>query len=163
MTAGAFKDDRERCLNAGMDAYLSKPIRPATLYEMIDAMTLPSNAEQGSVQAESIMDWNAALEQIGGSEDLLRELMELFLEESGKLMPALRQAVEQRNMADVRRLAHTVKGAATHFTAHSVVAAALRLETMGRDGDLAGADEAYARLEREVEQLKQALGDFAQS
>jgi two-component system sensor kinase len=163
MTAGAFKDDRERCLNAGMDAYLSKPIRPATLYEMIDAMTLPSNAEQGSVQAESIMDWNAALEQIGGSEDLLRELMELFVEESGKLMPALRQAVEQRNMAEVRRLAHTIKGAATHFTAHSVVAAALRLETMGRDGDLAGADEAYARLEREVEQLKQALADFAQS
>jgi HPt (histidine-containing phosphotransfer) domain-containing protein len=99
------------------------------------------------------------LEQIGGSEELLRELMAIFVEESGKLMPALRQAIEQQNMAEVRRLAHTIKGAATHFAAHSVVAAALRLEKMGRDGDLAGADEAYARLEREVEQLKQALAD----
>jgi two-component system sensor kinase len=161
MTAGAFKDDRERCLKAGMDAYLTKPIRPATLYETIEAMTVSVKADQKSLPAESIMDWNAALEQIGGSDELLRELMEIFVDESGKLMPALRQAIEQPNLAEVRRLAHTIKGAATHFAAPSVVAAAFRLETMGRDGDLAGADEAYARLEREVEQLKKALADFA--
>jgi signal transduction histidine kinase/DNA-binding response OmpR family regulator/tetratricopeptide (TPR) repeat protein len=163
MTAGAFKDDRERCLNAGMDAYLSKPIRPTALYEVIDAIAVPSDADQDSGPADSIMDWNVALDQIGGSEALLRELMELFVEESGKLMPALRQAIEQPNRAEVRRLAHTIKGAATHFAAPSVVAAALRLETMGRDGHLAGAEEAYAQLQREVEQLNQALGDFAQS
>ena len=60
-------------------------------------------------------------------------------------------------MAEVRRLAHTIKGAVRHFANHSVEAAAWRLETMGRDGDLAAADEAYALLDCEVEQLKQAL------
>jgi len=93
---------------------------------------------------------------------LLRELMTVFVEESGELMPALRKAIEQQNMSEVRRLAHTIKGAATHLTACSAVATALRLETMGRDRDLAGADEAYARLEREIEQLKQAVANFTQ-
>jgi len=156
-TAAAFKEDRERCLAAGMDAYLSKPIQPASLYETIEALAVSSPVDQPSVPAETIMDWNAALEQLDGSEELLRELMGIFVEESDDLMLGLRQAIGQRNMAEVRRLAHTIKGGAKHFAAHSVEAAALRLETMGRDGDLAGADEAYARLDCEVEQLKRAL------
>jgi len=172
MTAGAFKEDRERCLSSGMDAYLSKPIRAASLYEVIEGLgvasvcrqeVVPSSGEQKPVPAEPPVDWNAALEQVGGSEELLRELMTIFVEESGELMPALRKAIEQQNMPEVRRLAHTIKGAATHLTARSAVAAALRLETMGRDRDLAGADEAYARLEREIEQLKQAVWDYTQS
>ena len=157
VTAAAFKEDREQCLAAGMDAYLSKPIQPASLYETIEALAVSSPVDQPSVSAETIMDWNAALELAGGSEELLRELMGIFVEESDELMLGLRQAIGQRNMAEVRRLAHTIKGGAKHFAAHSVEAAALRLETMGRDGDLAGADEAYARLDCEVEQLKQAL------
>jgi HPt (histidine-containing phosphotransfer) domain-containing protein len=159
-----------------MDAYLSKPIQPASLYETIEALAVSSPvgqpfvpdetieapavsspAGQPPVPAEAVMDWNAALERMGGSEKLLRELMGIYVEESDKLMLGLRQAIGQRNMAEVRRLAHTVKGGATHFAAHSVEAAALRLETMGQDGDLTGADEAYARLDCEVEQLKQAM------
>jgi HPt (histidine-containing phosphotransfer) domain-containing protein len=103
------------------------------------------------------------LELVDGSEELLRELMAVFVEESGQLMPALRNAIEQQNLAEVRRLAHTIKGGARHFAAHSTVAAAERLEIMGRDGDLAGADAAYARLEREVEQLRHACADVARS
>ncbi len=172
MTARAFKEDRERCLDSGMDAYLAKPIRPSALYEIIESRVVsskvdhpspavPSKAGQESVSAEPVMDRNAALELLGGREELLGELNALFFEETGKLMPALRTAVQQQHIAEVRRLAHTIKGAATHFAAPATVAAALRLEIMGRDGDLAGADEAFARLEREVERLKHALADFA--
>jgi HPt (histidine-containing phosphotransfer) domain-containing protein len=103
------------------------------------------------------MDWHAALERLDGNEELLRDLMGIFIEESNILMLALRQAIGQRNMAEVRRLAHSIKGGVEHFAAHSVGAAALRLETMGRDGDLAGADEAFAQLDCEVEKLKQVL------
>jgi HPt (histidine-containing phosphotransfer) domain-containing protein len=162
MTAGAFKDDRERCLDVGMDDYLSKPIRSAALYEIIESIALPRGADQESVPAESIMDREAALDQIGGSEELLRELMAIFVEESGKLMPALRAAIDQQDTAEVRRLAHTIKGNASHLAAPAVAATALQLETMGNDGKLAGADEAFARLESEVEQLKQAGEDLVQ-
>ncbi|HPM82895.1 MAG TPA: response regulator, partial [Candidatus Anammoximicrobium sp.] len=171
MTARAFKEDRERCLDSGMDAYLAKPIRPSALYEIIESTVVsskvdhpspavPSKAGQESVSAEPVMDRNAALELLGGREELLGELTALFFEETDKLMPALRTAVQQQHIAEVRRLAHTIKGAATHFAAPATVAAALRLETLGRDGDLAGADEALARLEREVERLKHALADI---
>ncbi len=172
MTARAFKEDRERCLDSGMDAYLAKPIRPSALYEIIESTVVsskvdhpspavPSKAGQEPVSAEPAMDRNVALELLGGREELFGELTAIFFEETGKLMPALRTAVQQQNIAEVRRLAHTIKGAASHFAAPAAVAAALRLETMGRDGDLAGADEACARLEREVERLKHALADFA--
>jgi len=175
-TAAAFKEDREQCLAAGMDAYLSKPIQPASLYETIEALAVSSPVDQPSVPAETvedlavsaavdqasvptetIIDWNAALERVDGSEELLRKLIGIYVEESDKLMLGLREAIGQRNMAEVRRLAHTIKGAVRHFANHSVEAAAWRLETMGRDGDLAAADEAYALLDCEVEQLKQAL------
>jgi len=163
MTAGAFKEDRERCLGSGMDAYLSKPIRAATLYEIVEGLARTASGRRKSVSAEPPVDWNAALEQIGGSEELLKELTTVFVQESGELMPALRTAIEQQNMAEVRRLAHTLKGAATHLAAKSVVATAFRLERMGRDGDLSGADEAYASLQRQVEQLWQAAADFTRN
>jgi CheY-like chemotaxis protein len=173
MTAGAFKDDRERCLDAGMDDYLSKPIRSAALYEIIEAIAVPRRADQESIPAESIpaesipaesiMDQNVALDQIGGDEELLRELMTIFIEESGKLVPALRVAIEQQDTAEVRRLAHTIKGAASHLAAPSVAETALYLETMGKKGELAGADEALTRLEGQVERLKRAAEDWVGS
>jgi len=161
MTAGAFKEDRERCLNAGMDAYLAKPIRPTALYNTIAALTTPGQPlpapAPASAAAEAVLDWHIALEQSGNNEDLLRELITVFFEESSQLMGGLRQAIEQKNAADVRRLAHTIKGAANHFAASSAAAAALRLEMMGREGDLTGAEEALTRLAQEVERLTQAL------
>jgi HPt (histidine-containing phosphotransfer) domain-containing protein len=161
MTAGAFKDDRERCLHAGMDDYLTKPIRPATLYARIEALTAPGSvaapAGSESGPADAILDWSIALDQSGGNDELLRELITIFMEESGQLMTALRQAIAQQNAGEVRRLAHTIKGSANHFAARATVAAALRLERMGRDEELAGAEEACVRLEQELAQLQQAL------
>ena len=163
MTAGAFKDDRERCMRAGMDDYLTKPIRPATLYATLEALTAPGAAaapagpESGA--ADAILDWGIALEQSGGNDELLRELITIFMEESGQLMAALRQAIAQQHAGEVRRLAHTIKGSANHFAARATVAAALQLERMGRDGELAGAEEACGRLEQELAQLQQALAE----
>ena len=165
MTAHALKGDRERCLNAGMDAYLTKPVRPQALYEMIESVAVPVLSENEplvqSAPTESIMDWNAALDQLGGNEDLLKELTELFFDEAAKLMPALRDAIEKPERNEVRRIAHTIKGAAAHFAAPATVAAASHLEGMARDDDLTGAEEAFALLDGEVARLKQALSDLA--
>ena len=167
MTAHALKGDRERCLKAGMDAYLSKPIQPKILYAMIEgiAASVPvdNDVPVESAPAASILDWDAALERIGGSEELLREVVALFFTETDKLVPALREAIGRQDMAEVRRLAHTIKGAVSHFAAEPAEAAAERVEFMGRDDDLTGVDEAYALLESEVERLKQALTNIAKN
>jgi len=78
-------------------------------------------------------------------------------------MPALREAIGRQDMVEVRRLTHTVKGAASHFAAEPTKVAASHVEFMGRDGGLTGLDEAYALLEHEVERLKQALTNFTQN
>jgi signal transduction histidine kinase/CheY-like chemotaxis protein/tetratricopeptide (TPR) repeat protein len=165
MTAHAMKGDRERCLKAGMDAYLSKPIQSKTLFEMVEGMAASERVDhETSVDsapiastAESIMDWKAAVERVGGREDLLRQMAGLFFTETEKLVPALREAINQQDMAKVRRVAHSIKGSASCFAAPPAVSAALRLEFMGRDGILTDADEAYTLLEREIERLKRAL------
>jgi len=162
MTADALKGDRERCLESGMDDYLTKPIRPKTLYAMLDGLIPAAHSESVLVSAESIIDWDAALEQMGGSQGTLREMITPFIEETGELLSALREAIETQRMEEVQRLAHTIKGTAFCFAAEPTAAAALRLEMMGRNRNLIDADEACTSLEYEVERLRQALVDFAQ-
>jgi signal transduction histidine kinase/CheY-like chemotaxis protein/tetratricopeptide (TPR) repeat protein len=165
MTAHALKGDRERCLKAGMDAYLSKPIQTKTLYEMVEGVGASAQVDNDtpveSGPAESIMDWGAALDRIGGREDLLKQMVKLFYKESGKLMPALETAIGQQDAEKVQRLAHSVKGSASCFAAPAAISAATRVEFMGRDQELTGAEEAFTLLEREMERLTEALEHYA--
>jgi CheY-like chemotaxis protein len=158
MTAHALKGDRERCLAAGMDGYLTKPVRAESLYQVLECLAPEGAAEgDGATPAGAALDWEAALKRVAGHEELLRQLAQLFLKEVGTWVPELRQAVTQRDAAKVRRLAHTVKGSAATFAARPTEEAALRLEGLGRDGDLGGAGEAYAELEQELGRLLPAL------
>ena len=163
MTADALKGDRDRCLASGMDDYLTKPIRPKILYAMLDGLIPTAHIDSVSVPAEAIIDWDAALEQMGGSHGTLREMITPFIEESGELLSELREAIKTQRMEDVHRLAHTIKGTAFCFAAEPTAAAAARLEMMGRSNNLTDADEACASLEYEVERLTQALVDFAKN
>jgi CheY-like chemotaxis protein len=160
MTAHALKGDRERCLAAGMDGYLTKPVRAESLYQALEGLTpegSPAAEADGGTPAGAALDWAAALERLAGYEELLRQLAHLFVKEAGTWMPELRQAITQQDAAKVRRLAHTIKGSAATFAAEATVKAALRLEVMGRNGNLSGAEEAYAALERQLGRLLPAL------
>ena len=88
---------------------------------------------------------------------LLHELVRVFLEEWPKWKTALGQALAASDSAQVRRLAHTVKGALGHFEAHEAAETAQRLETMGRAADLREAGEVYALLEKEIDHLLPAF------
>ena len=102
------------------------------------------------------MDWQRAIRGLG-NEKLLKQLVDAFLQETAQLLPELREAISEKNTAEVRRLSHTIKGSAALFAATSTEDAASRLETIGSENDLEGAEEAYTALHNEVERLNEAL------
>ena len=110
-----------------------------------------------------ILNLAAALDHIGGDQELLAEVAGLFLENSHRLMVRIKEAVEAGNPYDLERAAHALKGSASNFAAESTVEAALRLETMGRSLELAGVQEAYQALENEIGRLCPVLAEIAGS
>jgi CheY-like chemotaxis protein len=161
MTAHAMKGDRERCLAAGMDGYIAKPIQAHELLEVIErTVAAPPPAASDE---EAAVDWSVALKAVGGDEDILRELAGVFLETSPRWLEELRAAVGRRDAAGVRRMAHTIKGSLGQLGAGTAHAAAQRLETMAQAGDLTGAAATCAALEEEVGRVGPVLARFTQS
>ncbi|MCE2450123.1 MAG: response regulator [Candidatus Latescibacteria bacterium] len=156
MTAHAMKGDRERFLAAGMDGYVAKPVRPHELYAAVEGGG--PNDEDGLLSpADLPFEWDAALERVGGDEDMLRDLAEMFFAECPKLMQQIREHIAGANGPELRRAAHTLKGSAHVFGAEAAAEAAHRLEEIGREEAFADAEEALALLEDEVARLLPAL------
>src|SRR5262245_30307392 len=105
MTAHALKGDQERCLAAGMDAYVSKPIKPDALFTALAELTPPSEATNFSLK--SLLDWPVALDHVRGDVELLRELAGIFLEEWPGWLASLRQGLERPDFPLAQRIAHT--------------------------------------------------------
>ena len=169
MTASAMQGDRERCLEAGMDGYVAKPVNAKQLFAVIGEFASPpgrmpaeSAAASQADGAAAPLDWAQALAQIEGNEALLQEMATLFFEECPKLLAAMQTAIAQGAAADLRRAAHTLKGEADIFAAEPTAAAASRLETVGRDGDWSDVNTAWAALQDAVARLLPALRGAAQ-
>ena len=158
LTAHAMKGDRERCLEGGMDGYVSKPVQAE---ELIKAAEGWGGNSPASVKAadppNEILDQEMALARVDGDEGLLADLATLFCEESPKLLSAVRDAVAKSDAAALQRAAHSLKGSMSTFAARDATEAALRLEELARSGDLADAESAYRLLAAQVDRLKQAL------
>jgi HPt (histidine-containing phosphotransfer) domain-containing protein len=107
--------------------------------------------------------WNKteALERLGGDEDLLRELCEMFLAESPKLLQKLREAIAEADSQEVMRAAHSLKGELGYLGAEGAVQAARELEDMGHENNLSRAAELFTLLERELASLHRGMKDPA--
>jgi len=162
MTAHALKGDRERCLSAGMDGYISKPIRPPEMFRTIEDLNLRAETPS-SPPDDSLLDRREVLYRFDDDLQLLREAVEDFLDQCPTRLSGLREALACGDCSTVTRLAHALKGSAGNFAAHHAVDAAQKLETIGREGDVARGIEAFTELEAALERLKPALIALSQS
>ena len=164
MTAHAMKGDRERCLAAGMDGYISKPIRAEQFLAVIEGRAPKADGpepEGGSAArpgvAEVVFDLEEALARTRGKRELLRKMADLFLTDCPGLLAQIYSALATGDGSTLERAAHRIKGSAANLSAPRVVAVAGRLEEIARGGCLAEAEAACAGLEAEVGRLGHAL------
>jgi two-component system, sensor histidine kinase and response regulator len=169
MTAHAIKGDRERCLAAGMDHYVAKPIDPPLLFAAIEEVVSNSHSTQTvhavPASAEpspeiSRVDRRILLRRVEGDRALLKELVLLFLEDTPKLMRDLRDAIAQGDSQRMVRGAHTLKGAIANFAAADAAELARSLETAVRQGNATSANELFLRLEAELSALFPELSEM---
>jgi two-component system sensor histidine kinase/response regulator len=168
VTAHALKGDRERCLEHGMDGYVSKPIRQRQLIEEIERVMGTAIAPRPVAPADlptkpaQVVNWDIALECCGGDPALLRDIAEAFLEEWPKRSAEIRRGLDTGDFELLHRATHTVKGSMRYFGSTAAFNTALELEQRGAAKSLAGAEEIWTRLQREIQLVVPQLVDYVQ-
>jgi PAS domain S-box-containing protein len=167
ITAHAMKGDRERCLEAGMDGYISKPINKTALSSVIGDVTRlrPAAAvhREWSAPTESAsgtefhLDTGVLLERLGGDEGLFFEVIDIFLEEAPKSMEGLRAALEAGDSSGVERIAHSMKGELGYLGVEEVSQQARELEESGRNGHLERAQRIFVSFQPNVASITEVL------
>ena len=160
MTAHAMKGDDERCFAAGMDDYLTKPIRTEELMAALEkvggqkvARQMRSEPAAVAARKPSAVDLEAALERLGGDRELYVELVEVFRNECPGVAAEIRRAIDERDLRVLQRSAHTLRGASSNLGAVAVSEAALELERRAATKDVEGSSEQFEILQKEIERL----------
>ena len=161
MTANAMQGDREICLAAGMDEYVSKPIR---IEALVNALSKGRPLSDGSSETEPASEAHAPvlaeldrgalhnlLEVLGGEFSYLVEVIDSFLEDAPKLLAELGDAVSKGDIATVRRLAHSLKSNSADFGAGALNKLCFQLEERARSGSLDGATQLAAQIGAEYQ------------
>ena len=171
MTASAMQGDREKALEAGMDDFVSKPVKPEELEAALERWVLreeepPSTTATGSTKGEGVSSSGAeetldptvvqSLRDLGGDEMLL-ELTQIFLEDTSSNLDALKEAIEKHDTNSVERVAHTLTGSSGNMGATRMTYLSAKLQDAGASEDLATAPALTERLEAEFERVRSAL------
>ncbi|HSA54339.1 MAG TPA: Hpt domain-containing protein, partial [Gemmatimonadaceae bacterium] len=159
-TAHALRGDRERCLEAGMDDYLPKPIDIDQLTVAVERVGAGGVAETTSgpaAPAVETFDETAALRYTGGDRRLLRRALGLFQSDYPASLRRMKRAIARGDGEALRQSAHALKGAAATVGGGAVRQSAAALEKAAHDGDFERAHVEYGRLQEEIRRLEEAL------
>jgi two-component system, sensor histidine kinase and response regulator len=165
LTANAMIGDRERCLNSGMDEYLSKPLRADDLFATIERLVVPQALTTTTPQGQdisgsasnAIFDYNTSVQQVGDDPELLSQLVAVFLEQLPLLLPPLETAVATNDAKAIRQAAHALCSSVSVIAAPRAKDIARKLELMGLNSELDRVRETHAELLSEFSALQQVL------
>jgi CheY-like chemotaxis protein/HPt (histidine-containing phosphotransfer) domain-containing protein len=170
MTALVMQGDRERCLAVGMDGYLTKPIRPRALDEVLENYIAqkkqsntgfegaPKTSAQPSPTSElEPVDGRELLKRVGDDREFLTELVNLFREEGPKQLGKIKTALEKKDAAEVLRGAHSLRGTLANLAARSAADLTAGIEHAAKSEDLPRAEVALQSLELEMARVLDAL------
>lgn len=168
MTANTSENDRQTYFEAGMDGYITKPIQPDILYtELISWLGHNPKEVKGQQSADeknisssgtfARWDYQQALHLIGGDEQLLQDMADLFLRRSQRMYSNVAAALKKRDRQQISDTAHTLKGAVNHFSAHQLSTMALQLEKRALSDDFAVLDDIFQQFLDDVESFETEL------
>jgi len=177
MTAHALKGDRERCLAAGMDDYLSKPINRQELFSLLDkfarqirqpstpgdATTSPEQIIDDKTEDTPIFNLESALDRAAGDHELLNDLLNTFIKNCEQSFPVLKNQISNMDFDAIRKIAHSLKGTAANLSCERVQKQALHLEDLAKSrANHALLMQALTELIQQVQTLKKHLLETCQ-
>jgi CheY-like chemotaxis protein len=163
MTAKVMASDRQRCFDAGMDVYLSKPVQSGEVYAVLTSYWKPicalaevASDESSETKPQGMQRRLSALQAEHGYE-VVAELIQLFLMNTPLMLAAMREAITQHNADSLWQAVHTLKGSSLNLGAEAITTLCRDLESSGQIDDLHEARSIIQQLEVEFDRVKSSL------